>query len=73
MKLFSRSGLYLLLLLTTTLTPALVANYNYSDVVDDFTVVDVYGNIWNLYDITSQGKYVYLDFFFPDCIPCQLT
>lgn len=62
-----------LLVLTSFVNTAQVANYEYGDVVDDFTVTDVKGNIWNLYDITAGGKYVYLDFFFVDCVPCQLT
>lgn len=62
-----------LLFLNTSINTAQVTNYEYGDVVDDFTVTDVNGDIWNLYDITSQGKYVYLDFFFADCVPCQLT
>lgn len=52
---------------------AQVNNYDVGDVVDDFTVTDVNGTTWNLYDITSQGKYVYLDFFFDTCVPCQVT
>lgn len=64
---------FLLLMLTISIGTAQVTNYDYGDVVDDFTVTDVNGNVWNLYDITSQGKYLYLDFFFVDCVPCQLT
>jgi thiol-disulfide isomerase/thioredoxin len=52
---------------------AQVQNYSVGDVVDDFTVTDTDGNVWNLYDLTSQGKYVYLDFFFDTCGPCQGT
>jgi thiol-disulfide isomerase/thioredoxin len=48
-----------------------VNNYNLGDVVDDFTVTDTEGNEHNLYSITAQGKYVFLDFFFVDCGPCQ--
>lgn len=50
-----------------------VQNYNLGDIVDDFTVTDTEGNEHNLYDITSQGKYVFLDFFFDTCVPCQQT
>ncbi len=52
---------------------AQVQNYNLGDIVDDFTVTDVEGEVHNLYDITSQGKYVYIDFFFDTCVPCQTT
>lgn len=48
-----------------------VQNYNVGDIVDDFTVTDTDGNEHNLYSITAQGKYVFLDFFFVDCGPCQ--
>ncbi|MEO9533281.1 MAG: T9SS type A sorting domain-containing protein [Crocinitomicaceae bacterium] len=41
--------------------------------VDDFTVTDTDGNTYSLYDITASGKYVYLDFFFDTCPPCQST
>ena len=61
------------LVLITSVVFAQVQNYNVGDVVDDFTVTDTDGNTWNLYDLTSQGKYVYLDFFFYTCGPCQTT
>lgn len=60
-------------MLTTAVNTAQVANHDYGDVVDNFTVTDVDGNSCNLYHITSRGKYVYLDFFFADYVPCQLT
>ncbi len=46
-------------------------NYNNGDIVNDFTVTDVYGNIHNLYSYTASGKYVYLDFFYSICGGCQ--
>lgn len=52
---------------------AQVSNYNVGEVVDDFTVTDIDGNEYNLYSITALGKYVWLDFFFADCVPCQNT
>lgn len=61
----------LLLCLIGLMANAQVTNYNVGDVVDDFTLTDTEGNIHNLYDITSEGKYVFLDFFFVDCVPCQ--
>lgn len=50
-----------------------VQNYNINDVVDDFTVTDTEGVVHNLYEITASGKYVFLDFFFDTCPPCQQT
>lgn len=50
-----------------------VQNYNLNDVVDDFTVTDTEGVVHNLYEITASGKYVFLDFFFDTCPPCQAT
>jgi len=52
---------------------AQVQGYAVGEVVDDFTVTDTEGNVHNLYDITSQGKYVYIDMFFVNCPPCQQT
>lgn len=59
--------------LFTTLGIAQVSNYNVGDVVDDFTVTDVHGVEHNLYTYLAEGKYVYLDFFFDTCVPCQTT
>ncbi|MDN3723860.1 T9SS type A sorting domain-containing protein [Aequorivita sp. SDUM287046] len=61
----------LFLLLCTFIGKAQVTTYNVGDVVDDFTVTDTDGNVYNLYTLTAQGKYVWLDFFFVDCVPCQ--
>lgn len=46
-------------------------NYNNGDIVNDFTVTDVYGNTHNLHEYTAAGKYVYLDFFYSVCGGCQ--
>lgn len=48
-------------------------NYPTGSTVADFTVTDTEGVQHSLYDITSQGKYVILDFFFDTCPPCQAT
>ncbi len=63
----------LLLCLVAYVATAQVQNYNVGDVVDDFTVTDVQGVEHNLYDYAAQGKYVWLDFFFDTCVPCQTT
>ena len=52
---------------------AQVTGYSVGDVIDNFTVIDVDGNEHTLYDITAAGQYVYLDFFFDTCPPCQTT
>lgn len=63
--------LFAAILSLPALATAQVSNYTVGDVVDDFTVTDTAGNEHNLYDITASGKYVFLDFFFVDCVPCQ--
>jgi len=57
----------------TTYVSGQVSTYNVGDTVDDFTVVDTHGVEHNLYSITATGKYVFLDFFFRNCGPCQAT
>ena len=52
---------------------AQVTNYSVGDVVDDFTVTDIHGVEHNLYEYADAGKYIYLDFFFDTCGPCQTT
>lgn len=52
-------------------THAQINNYEIGDTVNDFSVVDVYGNMHNLYSYTAQGKYVYIDFFYAACGGCQ--
>lgn len=52
---------------------AQVNTYNVGDVVDNFTVTDTNGVQHTLYDITASGKYVFIDFFFTTCGPCQQT
>ncbi len=61
----------LILLFFTVFASAQTNNYQVGDVVDDFTVTDTEGNEYNLTALTAAGKYVYLDFFFADCVPCQ--
>lgn len=63
----------LILLFFTIFANAQTNNYQVGDVVDDFTVTDTDGVEHNLYSITAQGKFVWLDFFFVDCGPCRTT
>lgn len=37
----------------------------------DFTAKDIDGNTFNLFDKLDQGKFVFLDFMFTSCVPCQ--
>lgn len=62
-----------MLLLTASGLRAQATNYPNGSVVANFTVTDLNGNTFSLYDLTSQGKYVMLDFFFAACGPCQAT
>jgi len=62
-----------LLTCLTTFASAQVTTYNVGDTVEDFTIVDTHGVEHNLYSITATGKYVFLDFFFRNCGPCQAT
>lgn len=39
----------------------------------DFTGTDVEGHEWNLFELLDEGKYVFIDFFFTTCGPCQAT
>tara|TARA_B100000809_G_C15136674_1_gene530924 strand:+ start:52 stop:849 length:798 start_codon:yes stop_codon:yes gene_type:complete len=66
------TSLALLLMLSIT-SIAQVNGYNVGDVVDDFTVTDIHGVEHNLYEYAEAGKYIYLDFFFDTCGPCQQT
>lgn len=62
-----------ILLFFVAFANAQTGNYQVGDTVDDFTVTDTDGVEHNLYSITAQGKYVWLDFFFVDCGPCRAT
>lgn len=61
------------LIISLTSVNAQIQGYNVGDVVDDFTITTIHGEEINLYSITETGKYVYIDFFFVDCGPCQAT
>lgn len=40
------------------------------DVAEDFTVTDIDGITYNLFEILDDGRYVYLDFWFSTCGGC---
>ena len=63
--------LFFSIVIWTYFSYAQVNHYQEGDVVDNFTVTDIYGQSYTLYDLTSQGKYVFLDFFYVDCASCQ--
>ncbi len=52
---------------------AQIQGYTVGQTVADFTVTDINGNTHTLSDYTNAGKWVVLDFFFVDCVPCQGT
>lgn len=62
-----------LFIFTFAVSNAQILGYSVGDVVDDFTITTIDGEEINLYDITATGQYVYIDFFFVDCGPCQAT
>ncbi len=68
-----RPLLLLILIGTLSFAQAQTGNYAIGSTVANFTVTDVDGVTHSLYDYTSQGKYVALDFFFTTCGPCQAT
>ena len=68
-----KNTLLALMLLFTISSFGQASNYNIGDIVDDFTVTDVYGVEHNLYEYADAGKYIYLDFFFDTCGVCQQT
>lgn len=40
-------------------------------IAPDFTATDIHGNEIHLYEILEGGQYVFIDFFFANCGPCQ--
>ena len=61
------------LLVAASISFGQASSYPNGSTVANFTVTDIDGNEQDLYTITSSGKYVFLDFFFVDCPPCQAT
>ncbi len=56
-----------------TAASAQLTNYSVGQTAPNWQVTDVHGNAHDLYDITSGGQYVLIDFFFTACGPCQST
>lgn len=54
-------------------TQAQAYHYPNGSTVANFTVTDVNGVNYELYDLTGEDKYVLLDFFTLACVPCQQT
>lgn len=63
----------ILFLFITQISYSQIQGYSVGDVVDDFTVTDIHGETLNLYTYTAAGKYVFIDFSFVTCPPCQQT
>lgn len=42
-------------------------------VAEDFTVTDLDGNSFNLFNTLNSDKFVVIDFFFCSCVPCQIN
>ena len=68
-------NLFILMIITliTYNSIAQVNGYNIGEVVSNFTITDINGTTHDLYEYTESGKWVYLDFFKADCIPCQYS
>ena len=64
---------FFLVLLITQISYSQIQGYSVGDVVTDFTVTDIHGETLNLYTYTAAGKYVFIDFSFVACGPCQQT
>lgn len=62
---------FLFIFLMSYASFAQFSNYNVGDTVNDFTVTDTDGQTYTLYDLLSQGKYVYIEFFATNCGTCQ--
>ncbi len=42
-------------------------------VAEDFTVTDLDGNSFNLFNTLNTNKFVVIDFFYCTCVPCQIN
>lgn len=46
-------------------------HYELGDLMYDFTLTDIEGNVLNLYDLLAEGKTVILNFWYVGCSACQ--
>lgn len=54
-----------------SLASAQLLNFNPGDTATDFTVITTNNDTVQLYDLTSNGQFVVIDFMFTSCTPCQ--
>lgn len=62
---------FIFLVLVIPETWSQINGYEEGDIVNDFTVTDIFGEEHNLYSYTADGKYVLIDFFYDECGGCQ--
>lgn len=67
MRIFLKSFLYFFILLGTF---NLQAQTPLTEAVD-FEVTDLEGNNIHLFELLDEGNYVFIDFYFTTCVPCQ--
>jgi len=61
-----------LIILVSLLNSSINAQTSLTTAVD-FTVIDIHGETYSLFELLDSGKYVILDFFFTTCGPCQAS
>ncbi|NOU47751.1 MAG: redoxin domain-containing protein [Bacteroidales bacterium] len=64
-------NIFILLLITWLVIP--VNAQTPLTIAEDFTVTDLDGNEFNLFNTLNSNKFVVIDFFYCTCVPCQLN